>query len=144
MAAFKNEQEIYDLIGDFFEEIKDSKPVKEMMQTLEPDEGYDAYCQFIYSNPDGKITFQKGENTPVEVICGEADARAELTFTQSADIGHQFWLGQLNLQETLARQQIVAEGPLAKVLKAMPQIEQIHPMYREYLKKAGKEELLSV
>lgn len=134
MAVFKSEQEIYDVIGEFFEEIKDTKPVQEMMEALEPDEGYDAYCQFIYSNPDGKITFRAGKNTPVEVICGETESSAELRFTQSADIGHQFWLGELNLQELLARQQITAEGPLAKVLKVMPQIEQIHPMYREYLK----------
>ncbi|WP_246516465.1 hypothetical protein [Salicibibacter cibarius] len=111
-----------------------------MMQTLAPDEGYDAYCQFVYTDPEGKVTIYEGENNPVEIELGETDRSAELKFTQDADIGLQFWLGELDLQQAMARQQIQAEGPLAKAMQVLPQIEKIHP--RAYLEKNGREDVL--
>lgn len=144
MAVFKDEQEIYALIGEFFEEIKNSEPIREMMNSLVPGEGYDAYVQFVYHNPEGKVTWYESEDGSIELICGETERRPELKFEQSADIGHKFWLGDLDLQQALARQQMTAEGPLAKALQALPHIEKIYPMYREYLQRTGREDLLGV
>ncbi|PWA13039.1 hypothetical protein DCC39_02600 [Pueribacillus theae] len=144
MAVFNNEEEMYSLIGGFFESIKDSEPIKEMMEALEPDAGFNAYVQFVYHSPEGKVTWYEEKDGSIGLICGETDLRAELKFEQSADIGHKFWLGELDLQEALARQLLKAEGPLVKALKAMPQIEKIYPMYRDYLEKTGRTDLLAV
>lgn len=144
MAVFQNEQEIYALLGTFFEEIKDSDPVKNLLATFELGEGYDAYVQFIYNHPEGKITWYRSEDGTFEVACGETNLTPELTFELNADTGHRFWLGQVHLQEALARQQIVSSGPLAKALKMMPQIEAIFPKYRAYLEQSERSDLLEV
>ncbi|HET7522304.1 MAG TPA: hypothetical protein VFJ73_03160, partial [Bacillales bacterium] len=94
-------------------------------------------------NPEGKITWMESDDGTLKVICGETGYRPELVFEQTADVGHRFWLGKLDLQQALARQQITARGPLAKALRMMPQLEKIYPAYREYLEELGRRDLLA-
>jgi hypothetical protein len=141
MPLFKDEQELYSVLGGFFEEVAESEESKDMIASTEVSDGYDAFVQYVFHKPEGKITWAE-ENGKLKVVCGDTDLRPELVFEQSADVGNKFWLGSLDLQQALARQQIKVKGPLANALKVMPQLEAIYPAYREYLQKLGREDLL--
>ncbi|BDG37115.1 hypothetical protein BV455_02561 [Parageobacillus caldoxylosilyticus] len=142
MPLFKDEKELYAILGGFFEEVAEREESKEMISSTEISEGYDAFVQYVFHQPEGKITWAE-ENGRLKVICGDHDLRPELVFEQTADVGHKFWLGKLDLQQALARQQIKVQGPLANALRVLPQLDAIYPAYREYLKKLGREDLLA-
>jgi len=46
-----------------------------------------------------------------------------------ADIAHAFWHGKVNLVSALAKKDIVAIGPIPKILKLLPAVQ---PLYKEY------------
>lgn len=141
MPLFKDEEELYAVLGDFFEEVAKTDESKEMIAATDVGDGYDAFVQYVYHKPEGKITWAE-EDGKLKVVCGDTDMQPELVFEQTADVGQKFWLGKLDLQQALARQQITARGPLAKALKVMPMLEKIYPAYREYLEELGREDLL--
>jgi hypothetical protein len=60
----------------------------------------------------------------------------------NADVGHRFWLGQVDLSQSLARQQMQAIGPLSKDLKVVPALEPLYGMYRNYLVNIQRQDLL--
>jgi hypothetical protein len=60
----------------------------------------------------------------------------------AADTAHRFWLGEVNVTVALARGQMKAKGPVAKVLKLVPLTKPVFPRYRQMLEEAGREDLL--
>ncbi|HEX7066266.1 MAG TPA: hypothetical protein VF199_14455 [Bacillales bacterium] len=139
---FKDSDDMYDIIGGFFETVKDSEQTRQVVENNEADEAYDALVTFVYHNPEGKVTWIEGTNGGLEVICGETDRTPEMEFEQTADVGNQFWQGKLDLTQALARQQIQARGPLSKAMKIIPQLDWIYPKYREYLQEKDRDDLL--
>ncbi|HET7580039.1 MAG TPA: hypothetical protein VFK33_12230 [Bacillales bacterium] len=140
--SFKDQKDMYAIIGGFFETVKDSDNTKEVMKNNELDDGYDAIVMFVYHNPEGKVTWVEGENGGLEIIYGDTDRTPEMEFEQTADVGNQFWQGKLDLAQALARQQIQARGPLSKAMRIIPQLEWLYPKYRDYLKEKDREDLL--
>jgi hypothetical protein len=57
----------------------------------------------------------------------------------SADIAHKFWFGKVNLMAALTRKQMVAKGPIPKILKLLPAIKPTYEMYPKYLVESGYE-----
>jgi len=57
--------------------------------------------------------------------------------TMSSDIAHKFWFGRVNLMAALTRKQMVAKGPVPKVLKLLPAIKPSYEMYPKYLVENG-------
>lgn len=145
MAFFQNEQEIYEVLGGFFEKIRETDAAKELMDAYrdEIDEAYDAPVRFIFRNPSGQITWVRGEDGLLDSIYGDTDRTAELTFEMNADVANLFWQGELDLTQAMARQQMTATGPLSKALKVAPKMEAFYPMYREYLKEIKREDLIA-
>lgn len=141
MARFQDEEELYAVLGGFFEEVAEMDVAKDMLEAVDIGEGYDTFVQYVFHHPEGKITWAD-EDGKMKVICGDTDLRPELVFEQTADVANRFWLGRLDLQQALARQQITASGPLAKALKVLPMMEEIYPAYRTYLEKLGRDDLL--
>jgi len=54
-----------------------------------------------------------------------------------ADIAHKFWFGKVNLTMALTRRQMVAKGPIPKILKLLPAIKPSYAMYPKYLDENG-------
>ena len=54
-----------------------------------------------------------------------------------ADTAHRFWLGKVNVTVALARGQMKAKGPVAKILKLVPLTKPIFPRYRAILEESG-------
>lgn len=141
MAVFQSEQELYEVFSGFFEEVKDSDQSKAIMASYEKSPAHDALVQYVYHKPEAKVTWVDNGEGSIEVIYGETNLNPELVFEMSGDIGHKFWLGKVDLTQALARQQMKAKGPLSKALKVVPQLQSWFPVYKEYLKRTGREEI---
>jgi hypothetical protein len=62
--------------------------------------------------------------------------------SMDADTAHRFWLGKVNVTVALARGQMKAKGPVAKILKLVPLVKPVFPRYRQMLVDAGRQDLL--
>ena len=62
--------------------------------------------------------------------CGDTDLEPEVVMSMEADTAHRFWLGKVNVTVALARGQMKAKGPVAKILKLVPLTKPIFPRYR--------------
>jgi hypothetical protein len=58
------------------------------------------------------------------------------------DTARRFWLGNGNATVALARGQMKAKGPVAKILKLVPLVRPVFPRYRAILEQAGRQDLL--
>jgi putative sterol carrier protein len=76
------------------------------------------------------------------VDLGETDMDPEVVMSMEADTAHRFWLGSVNVTVALARGQMKAKGPVAKILKLVPLTKPIFPRYRKLLEEAGRKDLL--
>jgi putative sterol carrier protein len=66
----------------------------------------------------------------------------EVTMSMDADTAHKFWLGEVNVTVALARGQIKANGPVAKILKLVPLTKPIYPRYKALLEEQGRTDLV--
>ena len=55
-----------------------------------------------------------------------------------ADTAHRFWLGKVNVTVALARGEIKAKGPVAKILKLVPLTKPVFPRYKAQLEAEGR------
>lgn len=104
----------------------------------------DTTVQFRYHDPEAVITFKLVEGEEVQVDLGDSDLEPEIVMTADADVAHLFWLGRVNVTVALARGQMKASGPVAKILKLVPLIKPVFPLYRELLEREGRTDLLEV
>jgi putative sterol carrier protein len=61
-----------------------------------------------------------------------------------ADTAHKFWLGEVNVTVAMARGQIKAKGPVAKILKLVPMTKPVFPRYKKQLTEQGRADLVNV
>ena len=54
---------------------------------------------------------------PIEVTFNDNDKKPEVEMSMKADVAHKFWFGKVNLVAALARRQMIAKGPVPKILK---------------------------
>ena len=84
------------------------------------------------------------EGQPGDVDLGESQMEPEVTMSMAADTAHRFWLGQVNITVALARGQIKAKGPVAKILKLVPLTKPVFPRYKAELEAQGRDDLINV
>jgi putative sterol carrier protein len=82
----------------------------------------------------------EGEDPQVDL--GPTDLTPEVTMSMDADTAHRFWLGKVNVTAALARGQMKAKGPVAKILKLVPLVKPVFPRYRAQLEAAGRSDLV--
>jgi hypothetical protein len=75
-------------------------------------------------------------------LINDVSVNPTATFTLSADTGHKFWHGQVNLAKALTTKAIVARGPLPKILKLLPVIVPLYERYPQYLRQIGRADLV--
>jgi putative sterol carrier protein len=136
LAYFKDAQEVYDTIGKLFQDIADDEELAPKFRQANTIVRYD------YSDPDSVITVRLQEGQPGDVDFGESDMEPEVTMSMEADTAHRFWLGNVNVTVALARGQIKAKGPVAKILKLVPLTKPIFPRYKAQLEAQGRQDLI--
>ena len=136
MACFKDEQEVYQYIGKLFQDLTTDPELSPKFRRA------DTIVQYRYSNPDSQITVKMKEGQESQVDLGPTELEPEIVMIMEADTAHKFWLGNVNVTMALAKGQIKAKGPVAKILKLVPLVKPVFPRYREMLEQANREDLL--
>ncbi len=138
MAYFKDAQEVYDTIGKLFAELAKDEELAPKFRAA------NTILQYDYREPDSKITLRLQEGEPGDVDFGETEMEPEVVMSMEADTAHRFWLGKVNVTVALARGQIKAKGPVAKILKLVPLTKPVFPRYKAQLEADGHEDLVNV
>jgi len=138
MAYFTSEQEVYDTLGRLFVDMVDDDELFGKFRKS------NTIVQYRFHDPDSQITVRMKEDEEPKVDLGATDLQPEVTMTMDADTAHRFWLGQVNVTVALARGQIKAKGPVAKVLRLVPLARPVFPRYEAQLKEQGREDLVEV
>jgi hypothetical protein len=136
MPYFKDAQEVYDTIGKLFADIAEDPELGPKFRKA------NTILQYDYREPESKITLRLQEDGPADVDFGDTDMEPEVTMSMEADTAHRFWLGEVNVTVALARGQMKAKGPVAKILKLVPLVKPVFPRYRAQLEAAGRDDLL--
>ena len=136
MAYFKDADEVYRFIGRLFEDLAVDEELAPKFRKA------DTVVQYAYRDPEATITVQLLEGEDGRVDFGETDMEPEVVMSMDADTAHRFWLGKVNVTVALARGQMKAKGPVAKILKLVPLVKPVFPKYRAMLEEAGREDLI--
>jgi putative sterol carrier protein len=138
LAYFKDAQEVYDTIGKLFVSVAADEELGPKFRKA------NTILQHDYSDPDSKITMRLHEGEPTDIDFGETDMEPDVVMTMEADTAHRFWLGRVNVTTALARGQIKASGPVAKILKLVPLTKPVYPLYKAQLEADGRVDLVNV
>jgi len=138
VAYFKDAQEVYDTIGKLFQEIATDDELAPKFRKA------NTIVQYNHRDPDAPITVRLKEDEPTDVDFGETEMEPEVVMSMEADTAHRFWLGQVNVTVALARGQIKASGPVAKILKLVPLTKPVYPRYKALLESQGRDDLVNV
>jgi len=136
LPYFKDADEVYAYIGKLFQDLAEDEELSPKFQKA------DTIVQYHYRNPESIITVSLREDDPGRVDCGDTTMEPEVVMTMDADTAHRFWLGKVNVTVALARGQMKAKGPVAKILKLVPLTKPIFPRYRAILEQSGRQDLL--
>jgi putative sterol carrier protein len=136
LPVFKDDQEVYAYIGKLFQDLAEDEELGPKFRKA------DTIVQYVYSNPDSKITVKMKEGEDGEVDFGDTALEPEIVMTMEADTAHKFWLGKVNVTMALAKGQMKAKGPVAKILKMVPLVKPVFPRYQAMLEQDGREDLL--
>ena len=136
MPYFKDAREVYATIGKLFQELADDDDLSPKFRKA------NTIVQYRYRNPESQITVKLIEGEDGQVDCGQTTMEPEVVMTMDADTAHRFWLGNVNVTVALARGQMKAKGPVAKILRLVPLVRPVFPRYRQLLEESGREHLL--
>ena len=128
MGVFRDADQFYACVGELMDRAKlDSQVGPKIAKS-------GIIIQFRYTDPEAKTTINAKDKPSqpgayVDVIHGECSLKPDVLMTMKADIAHAFWHGKVNLVSALAKKDIVAIGPIPKILKLLPAVQ---PLYKEY------------
>jgi putative sterol carrier protein len=136
VGHFKDADEVYAFIGRLFQDLAQDVELAPKFQKA------NTIVQYQYRDPESQITVSLREEDDGRVDLGDSSMDPEVVMTMDADTAHRFWLGKVNVTVALARGQMKAKGPVAKILKLVPLTKPIFPRYRKMLEDAGRQDLL--
>jgi SCP-2 sterol transfer family. len=135
MGYFQSSQQLQDVLGGFFEALINHPEVGPKLK------GSKLKLKFAYTDPDLSISMDLGQE-PVRFLFNDDSVQPEVQLSMKADVAHRFWHGKVNLIAALTRREMVAKGPIPKILKLLPAIKPAYALYPEYLKSKGMENLV--
>jgi len=136
LPYFKDADEVYAYIGKLFEDLAQDEELSPKFRKA------NTVVQYRYREPESVITVSLLDGGDGRVDCGDTDLEPEVVMTMDADTAHRFWLGKVNVTVALARGQMKAKGPVAKILKLVPLTKPIFPRYRAILEQSDRQDLL--
>jgi hypothetical protein len=136
LGHFKDESEVYALIGRLFQELAADPELGPKLKRA------DTTVQYRMTDPDSQITVDMRPDRDIQVDLGPSELDPEVVMSLAADTAHGFWLGKVNVTAALARGEIKARGPVAKILRLVPLVKPSFPRYEQILRDAGRTDLL--
>jgi putative sterol carrier protein len=134
---FTSERDVYAHLGRLFEEMLGDPETAQQCQRA------DTIVQYRYHDPDATITVDIRRDGDCAVALGETDLEPEVTMSMAADTAHRFFLGHVNVTVALARGEIKARGPVAKILKLVPLVKPFFPRYQALVEAEGRSDLVT-
>ena len=136
MSTFRDSKQFYDCVGELMDRAKKDPKVGPRIAKS------GIVIQFRYTDPEAMTTINaRDEPTQadafVDVIHGACNLKPDVTMSMKADVAHAFWHGKVNLVAALAKKQIVASGPVPKILKLVPAVEPLYKAYPALLREKG-------
>jgi hypothetical protein len=135
MPYFKDAEDVYAHLGRLFEDIIGDEELGQSFRSA------DTIVQIRMRRPDSQVTIKALQEDELQVDFGVTELRPDVVLAMDADTAHRFWLGKVNVTVALARGQINARGPVAKILKLVPLVEPVRARYEARLQDAGREDL---
>lgn len=130
MAVFESGKKFEDVLGGFFNLLADTPLVADKLLKS------DLIIRFNYTDPDCILVIDCSGDK-IDVRPGDTETKAIVEMKMKTDIAHKFWYGKVNLTMALTRRQMVAKGPVPKILKLLPAIKPTYAMYPKYLDENG-------
>ncbi len=136
MAVFKDSAQFYECVGELMDRAKCDPQVGPKIAKS------GIIIQFRYTDPEAVTTVNardkpKQPGAYVDVIHGPCDLKPDVIMTMKADLAHAFWHGKVNLVAALSKKEIVATGPIPKILKLLPAVQPLYKTYPLLLKEKG-------
>ena len=131
MATFVNAQQVYDTMGLFLDQITKDPELQPKFVA--------AQTSFLvrYTDPACTILVDATVDPPVVTTNPDPSTAAEITLDMSADDGHAFWTGNLNMAIALAKGRVKVSGPIAKIMKLLPAMKPAFPKYKAFIEERG-------
>ncbi len=130
MGVFESSEKFEEVLAGFFRLVADTPEVANKLLASK------LVIRFNYTDPDLVLVVDcSGEK--VDVRPHDMDTKVIVDMKMNADIAHKFWFGKVNLTMALTRRQMVAKGPVPKILKLLPAIKPTYAMYPKYLEENG-------
>jgi hypothetical protein len=141
MSVFKDYDELYVCLGKLYDESKADARIAPKIRDSH------LVIQFRYEEPHAIVTIMAAApptqpGAYFDVVWGEISSKPDIEMSMKADVAHQFWHGKVNLMAALARRQIIAKGPIPKILKLLPAVEPMYEMYPRLLHELGRDDLV--
>jgi hypothetical protein len=141
MAVFQDSDQFYACVGELMDRAKKDPQVGPKIAKS------GIIIQFRYTNPEAMTTINAKDKPTqagafVDVIHGPTQLKPDVTMSMKADIAHAFWHGKVNLLSALAKKDIVAQGPIPKILKLLPAVEPLYKTYPALLREKGYGDLV--
>ena len=136
MPVFKDDQEVYQYIGKLFQDLANDDELGPKFRRA------DTIVQYKYTNPESQITVKMKDGEEGKVDFGPTEMQLEIVMSMEADTAHRFWLGKVNVTMALAKGQMKAKGPVAKILKLVPLVKPVFPLYQKMLEEQNRDDLL--
>jgi hypothetical protein len=136
VAVFKDSAQFYECVGELMDRAKCDPQVGPKIAKS------GIIIQFRYTDPEAVTTVNardkpKQPGAYVDVIHGPCDLKPDVIMTMKADLAHAFWHGKVNLVAALSKKEIVATGPIPKILKLLPAVQPLYKTYPMLLKEKG-------
>lgn len=136
MGHFKDEEDVYRFIGRLFQELAADPELAPKFRKA------DTTVRYEMRDPQSQITVEMRPDREMRVDLGPSDLEPEVIMSMEADTAHRFWMGRVNVTVALARGQMQAKGPVAKVLRLVPLVKPAFGRYARMLEDAGRSDLL--
>lgn len=142
MAIFQTYDDVHTALGRLYDDVKCNSQIASAIKAS------GLNIQFRYREPDAVATILAAQpptqpGAIFDVVWGELpDLHPDVEMSMNADVAHQFWHGKVNLMAALARRQIVAKGPIPKILKLLPAVAPMYEMYPRILREIGRPDLI--
>ena len=130
MGLFNDSDTFEKILGGFFKLMADTPVIADKLLAS------NLIIRFRYSEPDVVIVVDCSGDR-LDVRPGDRETKEIVDMSMSADIAHKFWFGKVNLMAALTRKQMIAKGPIPKILKLLPAIKPSYAMYPKYLEENG-------
>jgi hypothetical protein len=130
MGLFNDSKTFEKMLGGFFELMADTPVIADKLLASK------LIVRFRYNDPDVVIVVDCSGDI-IDVRAGDRETKEIVDMSMSADIAHKFWFGKVNLMAALTRKQMIAKGPIPKILKLLPAIKPSYALYPKYLEENG-------